>query len=77
MKSKHMLMHVGVCVGVVLLVAMFASGGSSWIRYLPFLACPLMMVFMMRGMNHGPTETHTNREGVAPEPTRVGSSESE
>jgi hypothetical protein len=48
--KHHWTMMIG-CVaaiaGVGLLVAL---GGPNWLLYAAVLACPLMMIFMMRGM---------------------------
>lgn len=51
--SGHTKLILAVVAGVVVLVAF----GGSALSYLPLLAilaiCPLMMIFMMKGMNHG------------------------
>lgn len=48
--------YLGPAMFGVAAVAVLAALGVPVIAFLPvliFLACPLMMVFMMRGMNHG------------------------
>ena len=47
-------------------VAVLAAFGAPVFAYLPFLiflACPLMMVFMMRGMDHGGGGSHAGCHG--------------
>ena len=35
----------------------------SWLPLLVALACPLMMIFMMRGMKHGDHDQHVGHGG--------------
>jgi hypothetical protein len=61
-------------VGAAALAALLIAFGAPLAPLLPFavlLACPLMMVFMMRGMAgmHGRSEDHTGH-GCEHDPTR-------
>ena len=52
MNKRQLPTYVVIAAAVALV---FAARGGSLASLLPFailLACPLMMVFMMRGMNH-------------------------
>ena len=71
MKS-HLWMHVGLLAAIVSIFGLSALGVSIpvGVVYLVVLACPLMMVFMMRGMNHDHASPG-ERDGS----TRVGSAE--
>ena len=51
---RHLWMHVGLVVAVVGVLGLSALGVDIPIGviYLVVLACPVMMIFMMFGMNH-------------------------
>ena len=52
---NHQQMIRPMLIGVAVLFALGLAGlpVGNYLPFLIFLACPLMMVFMMRGMNHG------------------------
>lgn len=52
--KRHMWMHISLLVAIVVVFGLSAVGVTvpSAVIYLVVLACPLMMVFMMVGMNH-------------------------
>lgn len=63
MSNRRHLTHM-LIVGAVILTAMSAVGipvGRA-VPYALFLAWPLMMVFMMRGMNHSADMEHQHNE---------------
>lgn len=69
--KKH-LVQMGVAGGVIL-VGLWAFGVplSAALPYALFLACPLMMLWMMTGMNHGagpgnPDDQDHPRDGEHP-----------
>ena len=67
MARRPMYPHLAVAAVVA---AILIARGSSLVSLLPFallLGCPLMMVFMMRGMNSHSTEDHTGH-GCEPDP---------
>lgn len=51
---RHMWMHVGMLAAILAIFGLSALGVTipSAVIYLVVLACPLMMVFMMFGMDH-------------------------
>lgn len=51
---RHMWMHVGLLAAILAVFGLSALGVAipNAVVYLIVLACPLMMVFMMVGMNH-------------------------
>lgn len=56
--------HLKFVLGAVAVFVVLAALGVPVLANLPFLAillvCPLMMIFMMRGMNHGSSDEKTN-----------------
>jgi hypothetical protein len=51
---RHLWMHVGLVAAILALFGLSALGVAipTGVVYLVLLACPLMMIFMMVGMNH-------------------------
>jgi hypothetical protein len=51
---RHRWMHVGLVAAILAIFGLSAFGVAipTGVVYLVLLACPLMMVFMMFGMNH-------------------------
>lgn len=51
---RHMWMHVGMLAAILAILGLSALGVAipTGVVYLVVLACPLMMVLMMLGMNH-------------------------
>lgn len=58
MNYQHMLKPMLVVAGVLLALAALGAPVGAVAGPLIFLACPLMMVFMMRGMGHGDGRSH-------------------
>lgn len=61
---KHMLLMIACClapVGVALLLKVSGYEGAA--NYLVFLLCPLMHLFMMKGMLHKKQETEPSDIG--------------
>ncbi len=52
---NHSWMHAGIIAAILVVFGLGALGVTvpTAVIYLILLACPLMMVFMMFGMNHG------------------------
>ena len=67
--SIHLKLILAAVAGFVVLAAV----GVPVLNYLPLLAilaiCPLAMVFMMRGMNHGGSTPASTERDDAPAPT--------
>jgi hypothetical protein len=60
--KKEQLPRYALALAVLVVGLAFAGAPLSSLLVLPLvLACPLMMVFMMRGMNHG-SEQHDTRD---------------
>lgn len=62
---KHMLMMFACClapIGAVLLLKLSGYEGAA--SYLIFLVCPLMHLFMMKGMGHKKQEPASNHNMV-------------
>lgn len=58
MNQKQMI-NTAVIAGVVLVVLVIAGLPFEYLGFLVLIvACPLMMFFMMRGMNRGGVESH-------------------
>lgn len=53
MNHQQMLKPMLVGAGLLVVLAVAGLPVGNLIPFLVFLACPLMMIFMMRGMNHG------------------------
>ncbi len=76
--GKHMLMMAICClvpIGIILAVSTFGLSLGPLQGYLPFVAalmCPLMMIFMMKGMMGGQGEDHSQHHVDAPrsQPTK-------
>jgi hypothetical protein len=56
--------HLKLVLGAAAVFVVLAAFGVPVLANLPFLAilliCPLMMMFMMRGMNHGASDEKTD-----------------
>lgn len=52
---SHIRMHVGLLAAILALVMLRSAGVGvpTWAAYMVLLACPLMMVWMLFGMNQG------------------------
>lgn len=61
MKSKHMWWMVVGCVAMFVGIYFVSLGQLSGLGLLLLLACPLMHLFMMKGM-HGENHTHAERD---------------
>ena len=62
MKVQHFALYA---VGLVLVLAVASLFNLSWAGLVPLLVllgCPLMMLVMMRGMDHGNGHSHESRE---------------
>lgn len=57
---RHMWMHVGLLAAILAIFGLSALGVAipTGVVYLVVLACPLMMVFMMFGMDHDHDKDH-------------------
>lgn len=53
MNYQRYLAPAAVGVAAIAVLALLGLPVVAFLPYLLFLACPLTMVFMMRGMNHG------------------------
>ncbi len=60
---NHTWMHAGILAAILAVIGLGWMGVTvpSGVIYLILLACPLMMIFMMFGMNH----SHATPEGSA------------
>ncbi len=69
---KHALLMLACClipIALILAVSVFGFSLGSLTPLLPFalaLMCPLMMIFMMRGMGHEHGADHTHHHSEAP-----------
>lgn len=63
---RHMWMHVGLLAAILAIFGLGALGVTipSAVIYLVVLACPLMMVFMMFGMDHDHDRTDTGHDST-------------
>jgi hypothetical protein len=62
-----MMMHVGMLAAILVIFGLSALGVAipQAVVYLVVLACPLMMVFMMFGMDHDHDHDDTGHQGHA------------
>lgn len=69
---RHMWIHIGLLIAVVAVLGSRAAGVGvpTAIVYLVVLACPLMMIVMMLGMqNHATGSGHDHNSGVDDPPS--------
>lgn len=65
--TKHLLIMLACClipIALILAVSLFGLSLGSLTPLLPYalaLMCPLMMIFMMRGMGHGHGDEHSHQ----------------
>ncbi len=71
MKQNQLPTYVIIAVAVAVVLVVRGGSLTSLLLFAILLTCPLMMVFMMRGMNHGGGEDHTGH-GCEHDPTRTG-----
>ena len=75
--TKHLLLMLACCLIPLALIAAVAVFGVSlgslgaYLPYLLVLACPLMMIFMMRGMGHEQSDEHAHQHHVDAKPTEM------
>lgn len=76
MSKKHALLMAACClipIALILAITTFAIPVSSITPVVIALICPLMMLFMMRGMHGGHKEQHEHHAATPVEKKQIGS----
>jgi Protein of unknown function (DUF2933) len=76
MTKKHMLLMAACClipITAIVAVGALAIPVSSITPIAIALICPLMMLFMMRGMHHGDEQHHDHQAAAPIKPKQIGS----